>query len=358
MTFFRHASRVSAPVVVLTPNLCGRDGISRLARLVTTTFDDITVLALHEPSSVTRFGRADVRGADGRSSRFVATAIRRAASADRHTTVIVTHLHLAPAALAFTARGASVVTVLCGVEAWKRVNRLQRAALDRAARLIAISQFTCDGFKTANPHFAARAVDVCHLGVESLPGAGHAESGPPSALIVGRMAGDERYKGHDRLLDIWRDVAAAVPGAVLRIVGDGDDRARLEQKAASLNLGDRVMFLGRLDEDALLREYERCTAFVMPSRDEGFGFVFVEAMRAARACVGSRGAAAEIIADEETGLLVEPGDRAQLLQGVVRVLRDRAVTEAMGARGRVRFLQQFTEERFRDRFTALLPVSL
>ena len=62
----------------------------------------------------------------------------------------------------------------------------------------------------------------------------------------------------------------------------------------------------------------------MPSRDEGFGFVFVEAMRAARACVGSRGAAAEIIADGDTGLLVEPGDRAQLLAGAwCALLRDR-----------------------------------
>ena len=94
----------------------------------------------------------------------------------------------------------------------------------------------------------------------------------------------------------------------------------------------------------------------MPSRDEGFGFVFVEAMRAARACVGSRGAAGEIIADGDTGLLVEPGDRGQLLEGVVRMLRDRPATAAMGLRGRARFLQQFTEQRFRDRFTALLPV--
>jgi glycosyltransferase involved in cell wall biosynthesis len=348
---------VSAPVVVLTPNLCGRDGISRLARLVVGTFDEVTVLALHEPSSVTRFGRAEVRGAGGRSWRFVAAALQRAASADRHTTVIVTHLHLAPAALAFTARGASLAAMLCGVEAWKPLHRVQRAALDRATRLIAISNFTRDNFKKANPHFAARAVDVCHLGVESLSGADHADAGPPSALIVGRMAGDERYKGHDPLLEIWRDVTAAVPGAVLRIVGDGDDRSRLEHEAASLNLGDQVVFLGGLDEDELHREYERCTAFVMPSRDEGFGFVFVEAMRAARACIGSRGAASEIIVDGETGVLVEPGNRAQLLQGVVRMLRDRAATEAMGARGRARFLQLYTEERFRHRFTALLPVS-
>ena len=348
---------MGTPVVLLTPNLRGPDGISRLARLVTSALDDVTVLALHEPASDTRFGDAPVHGAGGRSSRFVTSALRGAASADRCTSVIVTHLHLAPAALAFVARGASLTAMLCGVEAWRPVSRLQRAALDRAARVIAISGFTRDGFLRANPRFAGRPIDVCHLGVELLAGAEPAPSGPPSALIVGRMARDERYKGHDSLLEVWSDVAAAVPGASLRIVGEGDDRARLELKAASLRLRERVTFLGRLDEQALHREYQRCTAFVMPSRDEGFGFVFVEAMRAARACVGSRGAAGEIIADGETGLLVEPNDRAQLLQGVVRVLGDRPATAAMGERGRTRFLQQFTEQRFRDRFMALLPVA-
>lgn len=348
---------MQAPVVVLTPNLFGRDGISRLARLVTATVDAATVLALHEPRAATVFGRASVRGAGGRSWRFAASALRAAAAADRRTRVVVTHLHLAPAALAFAARGASLTTMLCGVEAWRPLTRLQRAALERSARLIAISQFTRDGFTRANPRFADRPIDVCHLGVETRPEPGPAAGAFPSALIVGRMAGDERYKGHDPLLEIWRDVVAAVPGATLRIVGDGDDRARLEAKAASLGLDGQVAFLGRLEEDALQREYARCTAFVMPSRDEGFGFVFVEAMRAARACLGSRGAAAEIIAEGETGVLVDPDDRAQLRQGVVRMLRDRPATAAMGARGRARFLQHFTEERFRDRFTALLPVA-
>jgi phosphatidylinositol alpha-1,6-mannosyltransferase len=346
------------PVIVLTPNLCGRDGISRLARLVIGALGDASVVALHEPAEMTRFERTRVRGAGGRSSRFVLEALRGAAAANRHMPVIVTHLHLAPAALAYALRGAPVTAILCGVEAWTPVSRLQRAALDRAARLIAISRFTRDRFLAANPHFSGRAIDVCHLGVEAAAGEGDAVlDGAPSALIVGRMAADERYKGHDPLLEIWREVTRAVPGATLRIVGDGDDRPRLEQKTSALGLGDCVTFLGRLDEDDMLREYSRCTAFVMPSRDEGFGFVFVEAMRASRACLGSRGAAAEIIDDGETGLLVEPGDRAQLLQSVIRMLRDRQATATMGRRGHTRFLQQFTAERFRDRFTALLPAA-
>src|SRR4051812_3981125 len=68
----RVSGNVTAPVIVLTPNLCGFDGISRLSRLVVDTFDEVTVLALHEPRSVTRLGRARVSGAGGRSSSFAA----------------------------------------------------------------------------------------------------------------------------------------------------------------------------------------------------------------------------------------------------------------------------------------------
>jgi phosphatidyl-myo-inositol dimannoside synthase len=342
------------PVVVLTPNLAGRDGISRLARLVTGAFDRATVIALHEPASMTAFEHADVRGSDGRTSRFVAAAMRAAASADAQTMVIAVHVHLSPAALAFTARGASLTAILCGVEAWKPLTWMQRAAIERADGLIAISAHTRDRFRAANPAFAGRPVAVCHLGVEETRPRDAARDRRPTALIVGRMASDERYKGHDALLDIWPDVVRALPAATLRVVGDGDDRPRLEQKAGALGLNGRIEFVGRVDDESLAREYERCTAFVMPSRDEGFGFVFVEAMRAGRACVASRGAAAEIVDDGVSGVLVDPADRDQLTRAVVRLLGDPAEADRMGERGRARFLRDFTEARFRERFTALV----
>ena len=116
----------------------------------------------------------------------------------------------------------------------------------------------------------------------------------------------------------------------------------------------RVAFLGRVDDESLAREYERCTAFVMPSRDEGFGFVFVEAMRAARACVASTGAASEIVVDGESGLVVSPGDRGELTRAIVRLLADGAEADRMGARGRERFLREFTDGHFRERFMAIV----
>ncbi len=343
------------PVIVLTPNLSGADGISTVARLVMRACEDVTVLALHEPAEMTAFERAEVWGAGGRSARFVASVARRALSSDPRVTVVTNHLHLAPAALAFAARGASLLTILHGVEAWKPLTWLQRTALDYSARLVAVSEFSRDRFYAANPRFRRRQVDVCHLGLVSAPASEGPSDPVPSALIVGRMAVDERYKGHDLLIDIWPEVVAEVPGAVLRVAGDGDDRPRLQQKAEALNLGDRIVFLGRVSDERLACEYERCTAVVMPSRGEGFGLVFIEAMRAARGCIGCRGSASEIIVGGDTGLVLDPDDRAQLRQAVVRMLRDRSDTAAMGARGRARFLEHFTEDHFRSRLRALMP---
>src|SRR6185503_12027505 len=199
---------MSAPII-LTPNISGRDGISRLARLVAGAFVEPVVLALHEPSETRSARHATVRGADGRPSRFVAATVGAAAVCEPRTAVVVVHLHLAPASLAFAARGASIAAFLCGVEAWKPLTWIQRTALDRADRLVAISAYTRDRFLEANPHFSRRTIDVCHLGVETAATIVRPDGAPPVALIVGRMAADEQYKGHDQLIEAWPEVAAA-----------------------------------------------------------------------------------------------------------------------------------------------------
>src|SRR4029077_15955801 len=102
-------------VILLTPNLSGADGISTVARLVTRACEDVTVLALHEADPTT-FDEVDAGGSPGRPSHFVTAATRWAVSADRPATVIVNHLHLAPAALAFAARGAPLLTIVPGGE--------------------------------------------------------------------------------------------------------------------------------------------------------------------------------------------------------------------------------------------------
>ena len=177
------------------------------------------------------------------------------------------------------------------------------------------------------------------------------------ALIVGRMAADELYKGHDLLIDVWPRVLAAHPGAELYIVGDGTDRARLEAKAAATSLGRSITFTGRVEDDALARLYRECRFFVMPSRDEGFGLVFLEAMRAGKACIGGRGAAAEIIEHGETGIIVDPSNADEVRDAVTRLFDDDDASRRLGQAGESRYRTMFTGAHFRSRLLDALAQS-
>ena len=343
--------------ILLTPNLLGTDGVSSLSREIALALPEPSlVLSLHDGSN--RRGelpaRVSMRGAHGQRPRFLAAVARAALQCSSTTDIVCSHLHLAPAATLLAWRGGRITIVLCGIEAWVPLRTTERWALERAA-LVAISRHTVERFTQANPAFSPADVVICHPGLPAdagLQGIG-APSSEPTALIVARMSAAERYKGHDALLDIWPDVLARRPDARLVVAGDGDDRPRLESRAASLGLAHAVRFTGRVSDAELGALYAGCRVFVMPSRDEGFGLVFLEAMRAGKPCIGGRGAAEEIIQHDVTGLIVDPdgpGSNVELAAAILRLFDDPDTSCRFGAAGRERFLSTFTDEHFRARF--------
>ncbi len=131
--------------------------------------------------------------------------------------------------------------------------------------------------------------------------------------IVARMSSAERYKGHDELLEAWPIVKAHLPDARLVCVGDGDDLPRLQQKAHELGIGSETIFTGFVSADELHGWYDAASVFAMPSRGEGFGLVYLEAMSHGLPCIGSvHDAAGEIIDDGVTGHLVDQSDPREL----------------------------------------------
>jgi phosphatidylinositol alpha-1,6-mannosyltransferase len=165
------------------------------------------------------------------------------------------------------------------------------------------------------------------------------------------MLSAERYKGHDQLLEAWPAVLARVPNARLVVVGDGDDVVRLQEKAAALRLSPNVVFTGFLSNTDLLLRYRQAAVFAMPSRSEGFGLVYLEAMAHRLPCIGSsHDAAGEVIEDGSTGYLVSQSDTTTLAARIVSLLEDEGLRRAMGERGHARLLRAYTYERFRDRF--------
>lgn len=343
--------------VLLTPNLLGADGVSCLSRQIARALPaPVLVISLHDAPAP---GTSDPlrRSAGGSRLRFIAEALRVGLWCDRRTAIVCSHLHLAPIARLVAWRGARVLFVLCGIEAWVRLRAVERWAL-ASGSLVAISQHTVHGFKAANPSFATTPVAVCHPGLPPrAPGVDAAGDPPgePAALIVGRMSAGEGYKGHEALMHAWPAVIARHPEARLWIVGDGDDRRRLEALADELGLGDVIIFTGRVSDAELDRLYRRCRFFVMPSLQEGFGLVFLEAMRARKACIGAPGAAAEIIEHGVTGFVVDPERSGDLVGALLRLFGDSQECGRLGRAGAARFAAEFTDASFGVRFAALLP---
>jgi len=138
-----------------------------------------------------------------------------------------------------------------------------------------------------------------------------------------------------------------VPGAELWIAGGGDDVPRLEALARGGAAGG-VRFLGRVSDAALADLYRRASVYAMPSRQEGFGLAWAEAMWFGLPCIGATAdAAAEVIADGDTGRLVPHADANALARAVVEILSDRERARRMGERGRQLARERFTYARFR-----------
>ena len=340
--------------LILTPTVSGEDGLSCLTRQVTAVMAQssaVEVLSLADARSVEFPASVRLVGCAGSRPRLVWHAVR-AASGVLPNKVIVMHAHLLPLAIPFAERRVPIVPVVVGVESWRRFGLLQQRAVRHAPRVIAISKHTAREFRRANPSCADVPVSICWPAAPDVAAA-HSDSRRPApfALIVGRLAAEERYKGHDLLIDVWPEVIGKVPQARLVVAGTGDDESRLRERVTAAGLQDAIEFVGFQTRAELAALYRDSAFLVMPSRAEGFGFVFLEAMAAGKACIGGRGAAEEIIVADTTGLIVDPKRSADVIAAIVRLFEQPALGRQMGEQGRIRAREVFSFERFARELT-------
>jgi len=252
-------------------------------------------------------------------------------------------------------RRAPYLVPLYGIEVWRPLSWNRRRALAAAAVRFAISHYTVRRALAFAPFLEGTPVVPLALEERQPEGAVDAgllrRLGQGYLLIVGRMAASERYKGHDQILE----ALPHLPDARLVVAGDGDDRPRLAARAADLGLARRVAFTGFVSEATLIELYRRASVFVMPSLGEGFGLVYLEAMRAGKPCVAARGSAAEeVVVDGETGLLVRQEDAGELVTALQSLLANPEAARRMGEAGRRRWRNEFGADRFRARIEPLL----
>ena len=284
--------------------------------------------------------------------------------------IVCVHIGVAPVArLIRSITSAHYWLVLHGIEVWDALPPAKLRALREADRYISLSRFTLRA--AAERHSLSPRIPIWlppYLEPRTPANLFGGNSVSHIVLTVGRLSASERYKGHDVMLEAWPGVVARLSDASYWIVGDGDDRARLESKAAQLGVAESVKFLGSLTGEALQDCYARCDVFAMPatsepfaspSRGEGFGLVYIEAMAHGKRVLAAKGGApAEFIRDGEFGMLVDPADANEVRDALVSLLSDEGHSRAMGAAGRNWVRTELTFEKFGERLSEALRVEL
>jgi glycosyltransferase involved in cell wall biosynthesis len=250
-----------------------------------------------------------------------------------------------------------MATLAYGVDVWHKLLPERRWAFRRSDRVISISRFTADRAVAANgiaPDKVRILYNCLDPRFERYVRAEGAGSGL-SMLTVGRMTLAEQYKGHDYVIRAMPALLRQFPHLVYDIVGDGDGRPSLERLADQVGVRDAVRFHGVVSEAELQRRYAEASLFIMPSRGEGFGFVFLEAMaHGVPAIGGNMDGTAEIILDGETGYLVDPTSEDAIATAASRLLGNEALRQRMGKKAWRRANEDFGYSAFRARLSSLL----
>lgn len=183
--------------------------------------------------------------------------------------------------------------------------------------------------------------------------------GPVRLVTLGRLSSE---KGHDVLLQAMHQVRAAGVDVNLTLVGDGPERATLEALATELNLRPHVTFTGTLLGTDVSDAFAQADAFVLPSRQEGFGVALIEAMATGLPVVATRSGGPEGIVIPTDGVLVAPGDVASLAGGIIALLEslDSYDRRAIAARTAERYSPQAVGERLTGLYAEVLaggPIS-
>jgi len=310
------------------------------------------------------------RGFAGRKLGFALAAVSGALSSQL---VVFDHVQLSrPVMMLPRALRPPVVILAHGSEATWRVRPASVKAFRHASLVLTNSHYTLERMQHSVGAFPGAA---CPLGLSpqfklqsgAAPGSGETilleaadgavrPLGDQVLLLVSRLDASEREKGHRELLSVFPRLASAFPGVQLVFVGAGSDLEPLRELARATAAADRIFLPGRLVEDELQAIYRQGFAYVMPSRQEGFGLAYLEAMNFAKPCLACRDdGGGEVVVDGQTGVLIpRQFSEDELFSALSVLLADPVRAQKLGEGGRSRLAEHYTSEAHQARVMALV----
>jgi glycosyltransferase involved in cell wall biosynthesis len=246
--------------------------------------------------------------------------------------VIATHINFAPAAYRLKQlTGIPFWAVAHGVDAWNIQNTAVQKSLHHADLILPVGVYTRDRL------ISEQRLDPAKLAVlpntfdldrwkiapkpQYLLDRYHLTDRQKIILTVARLDSTEQYKGYDQILQALPEIRTQIPDVHYLLVGKGTDRPRIEQTISDLHLHDCVTLAGFISDEELCDHYNLCDVFAMPSKGEGFGIVYLEALACGKPTLGGdQDGAIDALYHGELGILVNPDDLEEITQSLIQIL--------------------------------------
>jgi len=272
--------------------------------------------------------------------------------------ILSTHANFSPVAAWLQGlKGIPALVSAHGIEVWNLPEGRIRDALRRVKKILPVSEHTRQrmekeiGLSAQRFEVVPDTYDSGKFQAGAAPTALRQRLGLEGKKVLytlARLDPGERYKGIDEVLSVLPELVREVPSLVYLIGGKGGDRSRLEEKARSLGVTQRVIFAGFVPEAEKADYYRLADLFVMPGWGEGFGIVYLESAACGVPVLGSTlDASQEVIRTAAIGEAVNPKNAGELTAAILRMLKNPPQGPFPG-------LAQFDRTAFRKRVSVLL----
>ncbi len=274
--------------------------------------------------------------------------------------VLVWHLGMLKLLPVIRTDNARTALFLHGIEAWANLPAGTARLLRRVDLFLTNSDFTWQRFIALHPELSGAAHCTVPLGLGDplVTGSVEEPANPPVALMIGRIASSEAYKGHAEVIAAWPTVAARFPGAKLRMIGPCDMTRELRSLAEQCGVCKALEIAGAVTEEVKQHSIAQCGCMALPSRGEGFGLAYLESMRMGRPCVVSTfDAGREVVCPpdaEAGGMAVDPGDSEALAGALIRLMTPGTEWDRWSAASKQLYDSRYTAAHFGKRLLAAL----
>jgi glycosyltransferase involved in cell wall biosynthesis len=218
-----------------------------------------------------------------------------------------------------------------GIEVWNLENPNLQQALKNADRIVAVSNYTRDRLlheQNISPEqiiVLPNTFDSDRFQIAAKPDyllkRYKLTPDQPIILTVGRLSSQEQYKGYDKIILSLPEIIKIIPNIHYILVGKGDDIIRIEQLIKKLNLENHVTLTGFIPDDELCHHYNLCDVFAMPSKGEGFGIVYLEALSCGKPTLGgNQDAAIDALCHGKLGVLVNPDNLEEITTNLIKII--------------------------------------